>query len=96
MIRNDESNEISFRATISEWHELLFTLCPNIAGFNKKFDFNREDILSKDEILLLDSISWDNRALSISEGYEEYKTPNFENAVGYRTLYGALVIHAYR
>ena len=85
--RNSSSQERVLKVNINEWHDLLFTLCPNFAGNTGGFNFNREDVLSEDEIQMLEKISYDEEAVSVSEGYEELKEPNFDWAYKWINLF---------
>lgn len=85
--RNNSNQEKVLRVNINEWHELLFTLCPNFAASTREFKFKREDVLTDEEIEMLEKISFDEQAVSISEGYEEYKEPNFETAYKWNNIF---------
>lgn len=85
--RNNSSKERILRININEWHELLFALCPNFAAGTSGFKFERQEVLSQEEIEMLEKVTYDEQAVSISEEYEEYKEPNFETAYKWLSIF---------
>ncbi|MFT6338628.1 MAG: hypothetical protein ACJATI_005404 [Halioglobus sp.] len=75
--RNKSNHERIFKIGIDEWHQLLNTICPRFGPGTKGFDFDIEDLITDEEEDTLDLITYDETAVSISEGYEELKEANF-------------------
>ena len=77
LAKKQGSENVSFKACMSEWHELLYTMCPVFSNDITTLGFDRATVLDATELEMLDQISFDEQAMSITEEYETYRAPNY-------------------
>lgn len=87
LTRKPGTTTILERIDVPEWPELLYTLNPMYGDGDQPLGFSREEVLNPAEVEMLDRVTMDASAISVSEGYEPYKEPVFAPGVDWHTIF---------